>query len=111
MLLPLMIPPRKRTDRPHQRRPEKTCMCDSGINFLCGEARQTTRAPRITFVILNVNGGGVKDLLYLPFSIGALSAFTIGISGGDALHAAFPLRKAAHSGCWSGPNNCENTSL
>jgi hypothetical protein len=45
------------------------------------------------FVILNVTEGGVRDLLYLPFHIGASTVFTIGLSGGNA-DAAFPLRKA-----------------
>jgi hypothetical protein len=46
-------------------------------------------------VILNVTEGGARDLLHLPVNIGAFSVFTIGISGGNALDAAFPLRKAA----------------
>jgi hypothetical protein len=41
-------------------------------------------------VILNVTEGGVKDLLYLPFKIDAKTVFTIGVSGGNALDAAFP---------------------
>jgi hypothetical protein len=45
------------------------------------------------FVILNVTEGGVKDLLYLSFNIGASTVFTIGFSGGDALDAAFPLER------------------
>jgi hypothetical protein len=62
------------------------------------------------FVILNVTEGGVKDLLYPPFHIGASTVFTIGVSGGNALDAAFPLRKAAHNGCKAGHSNCENGS-
>jgi hypothetical protein len=41
------------------------------------------------FVILNVTEGEVKDLLYLPFHIGASIVFTIVVFGGNALDAAF----------------------
>jgi hypothetical protein len=44
--------------------------------------------------MLNVTEGGVKDLLYLPFNIGALAVFTSALSGGDALHTDLPSRKA-----------------
>jgi hypothetical protein len=40
-------------------------------------------------VILNGTEGGVKDRLYLPFDIGALTVFTVGLCSGNALHAAF----------------------
>jgi hypothetical protein len=53
----------------------------------------------LRLVIPNVTKGGVKDLLYLTFNIGALTVFTIGFSGGNALDAVFPLRKAAQNGC------------
>jgi hypothetical protein len=43
--------------------------------------------------MLNVTEDEVKGLLYLPFNTGALTVFTIGISGEIALDAAFPLRK------------------
>jgi hypothetical protein len=59
------------------------------------------------FVILNVTEGGVRDLLYLPFNIGAKTVFTIGVLAGDVLDAAFPSRKAAHN-LYARAQNCEN---
>jgi hypothetical protein len=47
----------------------------------------------------------VKDLLRLPFNIGATTVFTIGNSDGNVFDAAFPLRKAAHSSCKTAQSN------
>jgi hypothetical protein len=61
-------------------------------------------------VILNVTGGGVKDLLYLPCESARLP-FSQSVCPVDMLSTQlFRLKKAAQNGCKARHNNCEKGS-